>query len=681
SDSMWVLIQDVNSSKGKPIYAAVRIIDNGGMLNVNTGFKFDPSASVGASQMDINLIALADRDHTHRPPYQAIDTRQDRLSSCRFGSEPWNISLYEQNVVWQYGNPVGTYTPFDISDELDLRYRYILTGYNNPVKTRIEDPWTWTYKNAPEVPRYIPYNNINDPNDWFWITNNNNPGSCPDPCTYDYRHISATYNCDRVITPTGDKMVNINTAPEADILAAIKAGLNDANINDSALAAQITANLMDYTDGPDPNNPRYDPNNDVTVVRDDANNPHFGFEQPCIYISELVARFLRIDDSTIAQSYAIELYNPYGDSMEPNDKWQVVIDGNTTIPITWQCNCHFQVIWNNVEVNGTPLLSLSVSGVNTFPDPNIVFGSSLISLQRYVKDYNFISVDSISITGINLPALDDYNKVTYGLQRDITTPHKCIRRLWGNIEGTNYLPTLGTFNDFNDPNMAIIQAHPANKPFTNVGEFGQLFYRSTYDYGGAGPFPGILEKDMRIDLTLPQYQQIFKYLTVMDPCDHGTMAANESRIKGRININTAPWFVIAQLPWVSANTSNYDLARSIVDYRNSNGPFKSIGELMRVNTDANDLRNIGYWENKTGLVPSVLMTPADGVGDAYEQRDVIFDRISNLVTVRSDVFTAYILVRIGQNGPQKRVIAILDRSEVPAKPVKVIAIQSVPDPR
>ena len=47
TDSIWVQIPDKMSAKGKPIYAAIRIIDNGGMLNVNTGFKFDPATSVG----------------------------------------------------------------------------------------------------------------------------------------------------------------------------------------------------------------------------------------------------------------------------------------------------------------------------------------------------------------------------------------------------------------------------------------------------------------------------------------------------------------------------------------------------------------------------------------------------------------------------------------------------------
>ncbi|HEY5503975.1 MAG TPA: hypothetical protein VIK28_02365, partial [Sedimentisphaerales bacterium] len=147
----------------------------------------------------------------------------------------------------------------------------------------------------------------------------------------------------------------------------------------------------------------------------------------------------------------------------------------------------------------------------------------------------------------------------------------------------------------------------------------------------------------------------------------------------------APWFVLAQLPWVSYHTQpNYDLARSIVNYRDTiHGAFKNIGELM---TDANSsINSIGYYEGTA--IPPVLATPTDCNGDLFEERDVIFDRISNLITVRSDVFTAYILVRIGTDGPQKRVIAILDRSGVTPTAggytgkVKVIAVQQVPDPR
>ncbi|MGD8787559.1 MAG: hypothetical protein PVJ60_09065, partial [Phycisphaerales bacterium] len=71
------------------------------------------------------------------------------------------------------------------------------------------------------------------------------------------------------------------------------------------------------------------------------------------------------------------------------------------------------------------------------------------------------------------------------------------------------------------------------------------------------------------------------------------------------------------------------------------------------------------------------------VTDDFEERDVIFARISNLITVRSDVFTAYILVRIGVDGPQRRVMAIFDRSQVnsPGDRVKILALHPVPDTR
>jgi hypothetical protein len=77
------------------------------------------------------------------------------------------------------------------------------------------------------------------------------------------------------------------------------------------------------------------------------------------------------------------------------------------------------------------------------------------------------------------------------------------------------------------------------------------------------------------------------------------------------------------------------------------------------------------------------LTAGDGATNDFEERDVIFCRLSNLTTVRSDVFTAYILVRIGTDGPQKRVVAILDRSQVKsnADKVKILALHPVPDPR
>ena len=71
------------------------------------------------------------------------------------------------------------------------------------------------------------------------------------------------------------------------------------------------------------------------------------------------------------------------------------------------------------------------------------------------------------------------------------------------------------------------------------------------------------------------------------------------------------------------------------------------------------------------------------IGGDFEERDWILSRVANIFTVRSDVFTAYILVRIGHDGPQKRMIAIFDRSGVfsPMDKPRLVALHPVPDPR
>jgi hypothetical protein len=205
---------------------------------------------------------------------------------------------------------------------------------------------------------------------------------------------------------------------------------------------------------------------------------------------------------------------------------------------------------------------------------------------------------------------------------------------------------------------------------------------------------------------------------------NGADDENEKKINGRININTAPRFVLEQLPWMTP-----DIAEAIVAYRDkldiSGGPdysdrynaiddeeeldrtfnkkdleeyildkrgFGSIGELNlvmdRSGGDEYSIREYALGKPLRAVSPFYPdLTDAygydDRADDDFEERDLVFARISNLVTVRSDIFTAYILVRLGVDGPQKRVIAILDRSDVynGADKVKIIALHPVPDPR
>jgi len=186
------------------------------------------------------------------------------------------------------------------------------------------------------------------------------------------------------------------------------------------------------------------------------------------------------------------------------------------------------------------------------------------------------------------------------------------------------------------------------------------------------------EELIRLDLLRnPALANIFQYLTVIDPAEHidpndytdYQSYLNETRIKGRINVNTAPWFVIAQLPWMRPA-----IARAIVAYRDTiAGAFESTGSLMQV-------PDMGYYAND----PNYASVDLDGYPDLTPRDGAVGDsRISNIATVRSDVFTAYILVRVGADGPQKRVLAILDRSRVTSSggKVRILALHPVPDPR
>jgi len=825
ADSLWIKLPDMTSSKGKPVFAAIRVIDNGGMLNVNTAYMFNPNGSRevidGNSQIQINLAALSQRGSNGTPA-----TAADKLQTWRCGTEPNDLSAYEQNVIWRYDRPNGAYIPFDISDELKLRNRYILNY--NLMTSRIEVLWENAYDGGLEVPRTSQSQLQNDPNYWFWKANN----CSPDVNEYDYRHVSTICNIDRVINPDGGKMVNVNKAarePNANsinsIYKAVRTGLLDADPclgSADSIAAQIAVNLVDFID---------DDNDIVTDINDWSGVKHYGFERPCVYISELAQSFFDPcdeflhtgdfndpclwSDPNIYKSYAIELYEPYSQDNDPCG-WQLVIydnsGGSRTTPIYWSGTDRFHILlfknnsaplpidlndvgpggltpadgatrvpqnvillwppaippitydiffgtdsntvananhsspefkgnqdFNNggnifdppglldvntayfwkidyLDANSTVIQTTGVlkfTVVNPVPqvvDPNnlrVVFlGGNIIELQRQVvRTGTFITVDMVTVPRADInnsdwlipadPCDPNANFAGHSFQRDIGL-HKPIRNLWDNLLTQGGNPTLGGYNSYPnptrlDPDPNQIQAHPENKHFTNIGEIGMIFRKSAYYDNFPGVFTGVTEPEIRLNLADINYQQIFKYLTVFDP---NVSNPDETRIKGRININTAPWYVLAQLPWVSQRKGGYNnaLAREIVVYRDRVGGFKSIGELNRVvdlSSDPNaPINSINYYaRDGNDLAGFPDLTPGNFVGDGapddFEERDVIFSRISNLVTVRSDVYTAYILVRIGANGPQKRVVAILDRSSVnsPVDKVKVIAVQQVPEAR
>jgi len=670
ADSKWIRLDDVRGGSAEPIYAAIRIIDNCAMINVNTAHDFNPNSGVpqevdGSSLMQVNLDNLA----------RGTDT-VDRLHDARCGGTAVSAAQFNNDMIRRIENPSDGYIAFDISDELELRNRFLLTS---SFESRIEQAAVWKATLDGADVTNVPFGQATLKFENNWI-----PRVIADTATiddYDRRHVLAAYSFDRAVAADAAKSRNINKSTGQQLYTAVREALAAADFNDIDLertAAQIAANIADYQDADD----------DVTVVDVNGLGLCYGFERPCVYISELVQR----PEADGSISYAVELYRPYSADGDPNG-WQLAIqDPNETVDVDWTAATgDFWINWWNNRT--TPVFS----------------GTSKVHLRRPVVHNSIttmVAVDSVEVPG---GAWASY-------ERDITT-NRCMNRKWL-IQAAS---TPGAANAYSS-GAKPIQAHPANLDFTGVGEISKVLRKSAYPPDGVGyNLNADEEEEVKIDLSDPNYQRLFNYLTVFDPAtdtidndgDGDTDEADpgkpeqtpEFKIPGRININTAPWYIIAQLPWVSHridppfDSINYSLAKAIVAYRDraslaaEGGPnysarpggpgFRSIGELNNV-IQGPDAYRIDYYAldgADQGQLPD--LTAGDGAADDFEERDLIFARISNLVTVRSDVFTAYILVRMGTDGPQKRMIAVLDRSNVYRSngKVNVVALHPVPDPR
>lgn len=165
-------------------------------------------------------------------------------------------------------------------------------------------------------------------------------------------------------------------------------------------------------------------------------------------------------------------------------------------------------------------------------------------------------------------------------------------------------------------------------------------------------------------------------------------------VDGLVNINTAPWRVLAAIPWVPATQANYRVAnatiavglaryRDVDDLSGSNrphGPFRNLFELgeAKISTaGGKSLRDILLTANSANFsLAQGNLTPlngsSSGVAGDFQALFNTITRVSNLVTTRSDSYTAYILVQGWRNAEtaaphlvvQRRAAVIIDRSGV-----------------
>ena len=187
------------------------------------------------------------------------------------------------------------------------------------------------------------------------------------------------------------------------------------------------------------------------------------------------------------------------------------------------------------------------------------------------------------------------------------------------------------------------------------------------------------------------------FTAVNDGVTTGADDLMECRIPGRLNLNTMSRAVfraiVPTLALFDRTTLLADGKRTEFEYfmddlankfivRQREAPFTSVGDFLNwLKAQENKYFWVSHWPNQnTAIYPDGKIRPDRDVGDPrmsfqyntldFEERDWLFTRMANLLTVRSDTFTAYILVRIkGENENQsdiseRRVMAIIDRSNV-----------------
>lgn len=192
-----------------------------------------------------------------------------------------------------------------------------------------------------------------------------------------------------------------------------------------------------------------------------------------------------------------------------------------------------------------------------------------------------------------------------------------------------------------------------------------------------GPPPG--GNPLPVDIRYLWARDVLDYFTVLAPHDDYAPFGRQTPIRpvlnsdteaaqkhgqafvppvteGLININTAPLPVLAMLPFTDFYETNAKIADQIIEYREKYGPFAHLGDLLRV-----PLLVIAASPNSPG--------PGE---DIYEAASRCLARVANMITIRSDSYTAYITLQ-GWRNPgtanaemvvQRRAVVVFDRSGV-----------------
>ena len=767
----------VRDADGNPYFVAVRIIDLGGRINVNTVFQ--PAAPVpfstspdrrGINQTDMDWGGLGFK-------FTAYGLHRLR---CRI--QPG----FPLVGIWDYHNefvrcprhvqpdpdakPPRYYPFYGQDDALALLWRE--SDWNSATYT-IRGRLRMLFEGAGEYQRFV--------SDRRYLTTRSVSRLLPlqiasqlppqpdEPAGHQYSQFPMDKRVDlnEILEiermPSGQPRTDRYNRFFQDLgrafFNAIPRGL--ANFTDGAtsaqdmkrliLATQMACNVIDFADGDD--EPTIRPAGGMSVC---------GVErQP--FITELfLKKFKETRDSGIKQYSAIELYNPYFSPISLTD-YRLKVDGNVQGG-QWGINAlgprQRLVLRSHGDSDipvrtGTP--SVTIQELDLRRECEIVrqvsgrevhIGRGLIDDQKLPDpDPETDPADTVAYMVAQRDDRDAFARYSVAVYHDITRAsageapnyeHDYTKNGEGgsgNRTADNTNLGAANFTGLTDqgmpPELIAVAPTPVyvrNGGFINIGDLLRLYY--------LGPGQGPLDEQLAVDRTnlangrwdarpgdtvsytwdgkpwpdhvpqIPVACLFSEFFTVMNPAADkidndqfykdpvtGQYVADdeyEKAVDGLLNINTASEQALNCLPFVKGVPG---LPAAIVAYREQKRQdhpdqpaFATSGEILipirklaasakntygpnyRVADGGSSDDGLGYYDPATqAFIP---------VADDLAKHQIIYSRLSNLVTVRSDVFAVYITV-VRFNGstydkdpsdlavlPQaaSRFLAILDRS-------------------
>ena len=468
------------------------------------------------------------------------------------------------------------------------------------------------------------------------------------------KNIITTYSYDKNINSDGELRMNINTEP----IERIKYALRKGGFTDPALCNQIAVNIIDYRDRNDFPTCYFDPG---------TGKNYYGIEETP-YINEVEASPEPLDvppglEEIIIKIFDggeyIELYNPYPFDI-PIGGWKITTSSTGTSFI--------QTLYSLLNMFLVPIVIpeetvIPANGYYTIGDVTAIAlikaGNKVVPVpwpivptpsgcDQYHPMFLFDFGGNLRLEDSSSHAIED---TYYGL--DFCTPISLekndprVKKFYllpktGTPGKQNFLffPPIGReVNLVNWPSSFAVK----NYPFATIGELGDVHKGTQWK---------------TINFWKGENIAICDQLTTAEPV--------REPLKGRININTASCGVLMGLPGITQ-----DLAEKICKAR----PFATIGEIFGDYSEGEDEEEEKPPKeilNKAMIAKGKdsLDTDSDGFIDEDDEKEEIFRRISNLITVRSNLFS---IISLAQSVRDKNSNGIVEEGEILAEEkIKVI---------